>query len=117
MERRDAHRDVALRTSDLLAELAKDLPIDEAARRIYREAAGKLRLLYGLTRDQKQAVVLKHITNGLWSIADLVMVTWYERKELESLLKDLVDRGEVIEIPNNRTGQRGRPCRLWRPKD
>lgn len=114
--RRPDFQATALEAAETIAGIADLFPKDEAARVICNIAVGRLNQLYGVSKEQRRARVLAKIGEGYQSIFELTVATWYERREIESLLKDLIDAGEIVERKEKPTGGLGRPCRKFRLK-
>lgn len=115
--RRPECRDQALEVATAIAALVKVLPEDEAARVACNIAVGRIRELYRPSRSQQLGRILQKIAAGNRSVFELAIATWYDRRLIESLLKELMEKNVIVERKEKPTGGLGRPCRKFYVQD
>lgn len=101
---------LALEIAQICERYAERFPKGEVGAKDLRQTAGKLKRSYAQTRPQQKLQLLENIADGSRQISDFVEELGFSRREVESMLRELVDEGFVLErtgpTPSERGGRR-----------
>ncbi len=98
----------------MLERMAEQYPVGDQGRRILKLAMQRLNAHYVWGTPTKKKILLYAISRGNRRLADIEAVTGFDRREISTLLAELIKRGRVVETREKLTGSRGRPFRVFR---
>jgi predicted transcriptional regulator len=98
----------------LVAKVASEAP-DAETKRIVYTAVRIIEERFGFSREEKKKVLLRLITVGAASIAEIERESNFRRNDIHLLVAELVKEGSVTERWLNGRGDRGRPAVRYFP--
>jgi hypothetical protein len=109
-------RSQALSAAFEIAEIAERFPESEQARRLFREFINRLKFIYVAGRHEKLMMTLGIVYLGRQKASELAEAMYLSRREIDSLLAELIELGFVQERRQAAAGEKGgRPSRLFTP--